>query len=72
LKNNFVVFYLLDENKNFKKNNRVIIESNIDLTSEYNALLNKKVTINYYNADIFRVKLKDYRTLNVISSLKTD
>jgi hypothetical protein len=48
-----VVFYLLDENK-ILKNNRVTIESNIDLTSEYNALLNKKVTINYYNADIFR------------------
>lgn len=72
-KSNFVVFHLIDENKNLKKLNWVTpIESNLDLPTEYNTLLNKKVTVNYYVADIFDVNLNDYRNLNVISSLKTD
>ncbi|AZA84259.1 hypothetical protein C1637_05290 [Chryseobacterium lactis] len=72
-KENFVVFYLMDENKNLKKLNWVTgIESNLDLPKEYSSLLNKKVTANYYTADIFDVRINDYRNMNIISSLKTD
>lgn len=48
------------------------IESNLDLPTEYNSLVNKKINISYYTTEIFDAKINDYRNLNVISSLKTD
>ncbi|MBB4805824.1 hypothetical protein HNP38_001096 [Chryseobacterium defluvii] len=72
-KENFVVFHLVGENKTLNKLYWVsAVESDLDLPKEYNSLLNKKVNITYYTAEIFDAKTNNYRNLNVISSLKTD
>jgi len=72
-KDNFVIFHVVGDNKNLTKLYWVsTIESNLDLPKEYSSLVNKKVNISYYTAEIFDTKINDYRNLNIISSLKTD
>jgi hypothetical protein len=72
-KDNFVVFYLVGDNKVLNKFYWISnVESNMDLPKEYSRLINKKVSISYYTSEIFDVKINDYRNLNIISSLKTD
>lgn len=72
-KDNFIVFQLVGDNKILNKFYWIgKIDSNLDLPKEYNTLINKKVSISYYAAEIFDVKINDYRNLNIISSLKTD
>lgn len=72
-KENFVIFHIIGENKNLTKFYWVsTVDSNLDLPKEYNTLVNKKVTINYYTTEIFDVKINDYRNLNIISGLKTE
>lgn len=72
-KDNFIAFHIVGDNKNLNKFYWISsIESNLDLPKEYTNLLNKKVNISYYTAEIFDSKINDYRNLNIISSLKTD
>ncbi|MBV8328502.1 hypothetical protein [Chryseobacterium sp.] len=72
-KNDFVVFHITDSNKNLKKLYWITsVESNLDLPKEYSSLLNKKIKLSYYAAEIFDAKIDDYRNLSVITSLKTD
>jgi len=72
-KDNFVIFHVVGENNNLTKFYWISnIESNLDLPTEYNSLVNKKINISYYTTEIFDAKINDYRNLNVISSLKTD
>ncbi|MDH6254318.1 hypothetical protein M2347_004045 [Chryseobacterium sp. H1D6B] len=72
-KDNFIIFHLVGDNKILNKFYWIgKIDSNLDLPKEYNSLINKKVSISYYTAEIFDVKINDYRNLNIISSLKTD
>lgn len=72
-KDNFIVFQLVGDNKILNKFYWIgKIDSNLDFPKEYNTLINKKVSISYYTAEIFDVKINDYRNLNIISSLKTD
>lgn len=72
-KGNYIVFHLIGDNKVLNKFYWVTnIESTLDLPKEYDHLVNKKVSLSYYSAEIFDVSINDYRTVNVISSLKTD
>lgn len=72
-KENFVIFHIVGDYNNLTKFYWVSpVESNLDLPKEYNSLLHKKVSISYYPAEIFDVKINDYRNVNIISGLKTD
>lgn len=72
-KDNFIIFHVVGDNKTLNKLYWVsTIESNLDLPKEYGSLLNKKVNISYYTAEIFDVKINDYRKVNIISGLKTE
>jgi len=69
----FITFHIVGENKILNKFYWISnIESNLDLPKVYKTLLNKKITVSYFNSDIFDPKINDYRNLNIISTLKTD
>lgn len=72
-KENFIVFHVVGENKMLNKLYWISsVNSNLDLPKEYQTLMNKKVNISYFTMEIFDLKINDYKTLNIISTLKTE
>lgn len=72
-KENFIVFHVVGENKMLNKLYWISsVDSNLDLPKEYQTLMNKKVNISYFTMEIFDPKINDYKTLNIISTLKTE
>lgn len=72
-KENFIVFHVVGENKILNKLYWISsVDSNLDLPKEYQTLMNKKVNISYFTMEIFDPKINDYKTLNIISTLKTE
>lgn len=72
-KENFIVFHVVGENKILNKLYWISsVDSNLDLPKEYQTLMNKKVSISYFTMEIFDPKINDYKTLNIISTLKTE
>lgn len=70
---NSVVFYLVGDNKILNKFYWISkIESNLDMPKEFRTIKDKRVTISYYSAEIFDIKISDYRKINIISTLKTE
>jgi hypothetical protein len=72
-KENFIIFHVIGENKMLNKLYWISsVDSNLDLPKEYQTLMNKKVNISYFTMEIFDPKINDYKTLNIISTLKTE
>lgn len=72
-KENFIIFHVVGENKILNKIYWIPpVDSNLDLPKEYQTLMNKKVNISYFTMEIFDPKMNEYKTLNIISTLKTE
>lgn len=72
-KDQFVVFHVVGDNRMLNKFYWISsVDSNLDLPNEFETLLNKNVNISYFTLEIFDVKTRNYKTLNVISTLKTE
>jgi len=68
----FVVFSVKDNfGRIFKFYWFSVIQSDIELTNNYNSLLGKTVKITYDKKDYFDPKISDYRQFNVISKIES-
>lgn len=69
---NFVVFSLKDNfGRIFKFYWFSVIQSDIELTNNYNSLLGKTLKVTYDKKDYFDPKISDYRQFNVISKIES-
>ena len=72
-KSDFVVFHLTGDNRVLTKLHWISkIESDLDLPSVYASLQNRRVTVSYYTAELFDPKTNQYRSINLITSLRTE
>lgn len=72
-KNDFVIFHITGDNRVLTKLHWVSkIESNLDLPVEFQGLQGKRVNVSYHATEIFDPKFNQYRSVNMITSLKTD
>lgn len=71
-KNPFVVFSLKDDfGRIFKFYWLSFIESDIELTNNYDTLTGKTIRLTYEKKDFFDPKIVEYRSFNVISKIET-
>ncbi len=71
-KDDFVVFHLSGDNRVLTKLHWISkVESDLDLPAEYLKLQNRRVTVSYFQADLFDPKTNQYRSVNLLTSLRS-